>query len=171
MEDHQIQVNSGCRTEFIFPVDLDAYCLVVLRSRSGIGVRCCQSGSLILEPSVHRKQRKRFARLAAKSKAMGIDEVAHRHFIIEDTGGEIDRNCGNIAADAVAHPEANECHLRKAPDRGNGYVTDGCLSSEDIAYGQLRNGNRENARFELSVLEMILQTGRGTRDDGSDTPK
>src|SRR5437879_1181230 len=168
MEDHQIQVNSGRRTEFVFPIEVDAEVCIVLRSRSGIGVGSGQCGSLVLNSSVQGEQRKRFARLSAVSEAVSIDDVAHRDLIVEDAGGEIDRNLGNVAADAVSHPESNERHLRKTSDGGYRHVADGRLCPENVAYRQLRNGNGENACLELSVLEMVFQTRRRSRHDSPD---
>src|SRR5438445_11959872 len=105
MEEHQIQVNSGRRTEFVFPIEVDADVRIVLRSRSGIGVGSGQRGSLILKSPVQGEQRKRFARLTAKSEAVSIDDVAHRDLIVEEAGGEIDRKLAHVAGDAVSPPE------------------------------------------------------------------
>src|SRR6267143_4357998 len=171
MEDHQIQVNSGRRAEFVFPIDIDADVCVVRRSRSCIRVRGGQRGGLILESPVHRDKRKRFAGLTSKSEAMGINNVANCRLIVEDAGREIDRNLGNVAADTVAHPDPKEGRLRKTSDRGNGYVPDGSLGAEDIADRELGNGHGKDTRFHLSVLEMIFQAGRGSRDDGPHTSK
>src|SRR2546425_1674726 len=92
MEDRQIKVKSGRRAEFVLPIEVDADVRIVLRSRSCIRVGSGQCGSLILDSPVHGEQRKRFACLTAKSEAMGVDNFAHSDLIVEDAGGEIDRN-------------------------------------------------------------------------------